>query len=301
MRAIRKSIAAILLMAAASVTPGQAHRQAGATPQDLALQQQLRALPCLKPQARADRLVVIAGNIGKEPTYAHAGLHASVLRQTQELLAAYHPFLTTRSITEFHPMVDDAEAFVSPGQVSRVRDLLDVVSAARSGPQAVQILCAARDCTQPGLATAVRSVSDDESDTDATGAALLAKITRDYLYDATDRRSAHLLARLVAQADAGLPRHEAADLVEHVVMLLRVQGDASSEAALAALSAGAAFLESRGVAGTAAAKFNEDSGLGHVARVARVLDGKLSLDDAHLPPLFTYSPCRRLMAGQDNR
>ncbi|HWU71257.1 MAG TPA: hypothetical protein VN017_07875, partial [Pseudoxanthomonas sp.] len=98
MRTSRKSIAAVLLMAAAVAAPGQAHRQASATADDLALQKQLRALRCLKPEARVDRLIAIAANIGKAPTWAHIGLHATVLHEAQELLVAYHPFLATPSI-----------------------------------------------------------------------------------------------------------------------------------------------------------------------------------------------------------
>ncbi|HWU52948.1 MAG TPA: hypothetical protein VN153_09040 [Tahibacter sp.] len=74
------------------------------------------------------------------------------------------------------------------------------------------------------------------------------------------RRSGYLLDRIVAQADAGLPRHQTAALVNHVVVLSRIQGDTSSDTALAALSTRARFLESRGIA---VAEFDDDSGLGH--------------------------------------
>ncbi|HVH36142.1 MAG TPA: hypothetical protein VM847_18745 [Tahibacter sp.] len=301
MRTTRKPIAAILLMAAAFTTPGQAHRQAGATPQDLALQQQVRELACLKPEARVDRLLVIDGAIGKAPTYAHAGLHVSLLQEAQELLAAYHPFLAARSIAGLRDLLAHAEAFVLPRQVSELRDLLDVVTAARSGPQALPTLCTTLDCREPVLAAAIGSVTDGADDAGTSSTSLVAKVNRDYLAAAANRRSAHLLDQIVAQAAAGLPRREAADLVAHVVMLLRLQGDASGDAALAVLSTGTEFLESRGIAGAAAAAFNEDGGLGLVAKVARVLDGTLSLDDAQFPPQFAYSPCRRLMARQADR
>jgi hypothetical protein len=180
-------------------------------------------------------------------------------------------------------------------QAVRLGAVLDVAAAARRGEAALAGLCDAGGCAAPSVRDAVLASASPSQIGLAADSDPLTRTTREFAARPPPARAAYVLDAIVVAARAEPDEYDARALVEHAILLLRTLDSERSDAALAELARGAAFLVDRGVAPVAAAAFDARGRLADGAHFARILAGTVKVDARRADALARYSPCWSLV------